>query len=292
MKRLAFLKLNRKFRTRNIIICIAVIIVILFISQINTQLKLHSKHQLKSSKQTFGKEQRYSDSQIKPLKKNVLFQSVVNSKNRGKISFHSSRTVVIGILSSTNNVCLREAQRNMFIPKAREYKRLDIKVLFLLDHRTPELDREQEINKDIVFLNSSVHGWNKNFAKKLHIWLQFVVAKFPDAFLVGRMDDDVFVCTPQVFDRLNAVANELLYYGFPIGCPTKDCVDDMFLFLGIKVARRIANRNFCDVSSEEGIRKSSANSVNHGIGLAVLRMNLPVCLIYGVNSKLPNVLSL
>ena len=275
MKRLAFVKLSRNFRIRYIIICIAIISMIMLIRQIhaNTQLKLHSKEHLKSSKQTFGKAQRYSDSQIKPLKKNVLFPSVIYAKNRNRISFHSSRSVVIGILSSTSNVCLREAQRKLFIPKAREYKRLDIKVLFLLDHRTPELDREQEINNDIVFLNSSVHGWNKGFAKKLHIWLRFVVAKFPEAFLVGRMDDDVFVCTPQIFDRLNAVANKLLYYGLPTGslsnCPTQDCVDDMFLFLGIKVVRRIAKRNFCDVSSEEGIRNSLANSVNHGIGRGV-----------------------
>ena len=63
------------------------------------------------------------------------------------------------------------------------------------------------------------------------------------------MDDDVFVCTPQIFDRLVEVKSELLYYGYPTGYPrdcTKDCVDDMFLFIGIELARRVARRNFCE----------------------------------------------
>ena len=69
-------------------------------------------------------------------------------------------TMVIGILSAEENVCLREAQRKLFIPQARLYQRLDIKVFFLLDDRTPFLDEEQRINDDIFFLNTSVHGWN------------------------------------------------------------------------------------------------------------------------------------
>ena len=69
--------------------------------------------------------------------------------------------LVIGILSAEENVCLREAQRKLFIPQARLYQRLDIKVFFVLDDRTPSLDEEQRINGDIFFLNTSVHGWNK-----------------------------------------------------------------------------------------------------------------------------------
>ena len=158
-------------------------------------------------------------------------------------------TFVIGILSNSDNLCLREAQRKLFIPRAKSHKRFDIKIFFLLDERTPALDTEQQLNGDIVFLNTSVHGWGKGFARKIHVWLNYVIANFPNAVLVGRMDDDVFTCTPQIFDRLHNVKHELLYYGYPTGYPrdcTKDCVDEMFLIIGIELARRVARRNFCD----------------------------------------------
>ena len=157
-------------------------------------------------------------------------------------------TFVIGILSSADNVCLRESQRKLFLPRAKAYKRLDIKVFFLLDERSPALNLEQKINRDIVFLNTSLHGWGRGFARKLHIWLNYVIANFPDAVLIGRMDDDVFACTPQIFDRIYYVKHKLLYYGYPTGynrpC-TIDCVDEMFLIIGIELAKRVANRTFC-----------------------------------------------
>ena len=159
-------------------------------------------------------------------------------------------TVVIGILSEADNVCLREAQRKMFIPRAKEYKRFDIKVFFLLDERnSPALDLEQQINGDIVFLNTSVRGWGVGFARKIHIWLRYVIANYPDTVLTGRMDDDAFTCTPQIFDRLYDVRHDLLYYGYPTGYPRDcqiDCVDEMFLIIGIELARRVARRNFCE----------------------------------------------
>ena len=157
-------------------------------------------------------------------------------------------TFVIGILSSADNVCLRESQRKLFLPRAKVYKRLDIKVFFLLDERSPALNLELKINRDIVFLNTSLHGWGRGFARKLHIWLNYVIANFPDAVLIGRMDDDVFACTPQIFDRLYDVQHKLLYYGYPTGYPrqcTIDCVDEMFLIIGIELAKRVANRAFC-----------------------------------------------
>ena len=159
-------------------------------------------------------------------------------------------TFVIGILSGAGKLCLREAQRKLFITAAKSYKRLDIKVYFLLDENsTPALDLEQKVNGYIVFLNTSIHGKGRGFARKLHIWLNYIIANFPDAVLVGRMDDDAFTCTPQIFDRLYDVRDELLYYGYPTGYPrscTIDCVDEMFLIIGIELARRVANRKFCE----------------------------------------------
>ena len=156
--------------------------------------------------------------------------------------------VVIGILSNYNYTCLRDAQRALFVKAAKAYRRLDIKVFFLLDLRSPELDEEQEVHNDIVYLNTTEHGWNNNFAKKLYNWYKFAVEHFPDALLIGRMDDDVFVCTPQIFDRLNEFKNPLLYYGYNV---VQGCLDDMFLFVGIELARRIAKRNMCDIERSE-----------------------------------------
>ena len=171
----------------------------------------------------------------------------------GSMTRETRKTMVIGILSAASNVCWREAQRRMFITKAREYQPLDIKVFFLLDGSTPELDEENRVNQDIVFLNSTIHGW-RGFAGKLHKWLRYAVKNFPNAVLIGRMDDDVFTCVPQIFDRLNKLKHELLYYGYPTAgpraCPTQECVDEMFLVIGVELARRIADRNMCEVKEE------------------------------------------
>ena len=171
------------------------------------------------------------------------------------LSKPTKNTIVIGILSRSKNLCLRAAQREMFIPKASAYKPLTIKVFFLIDQITPELEEEHRIYQDLVFLNTTVNGHGQNYAKKFHIWLNYAVSNFPDAVLIGRMDDDVFACVPQIFDRLNDVKHDLLYYGYPTGlvwqCPTQNCVDEMFLIVGVELARRVANRSFCDVNKEE-----------------------------------------
>ena len=163
------------------------------------------------------------------------------------------KVMVIGILSADENVCRREAQRRMFISKAKAYQPLDIKVFFLLDGSTDELEEENKVNRDIVFLNSTFHG-HGGFAGKLHKWLRYALQNFPNAVLIGRMDDDVFTCVPQIFDRLNKLKHDLLYYGCPTGspvfCPTQECVDEMFLIVGVELARRIADRNMCEVKKE------------------------------------------
>ena len=122
-------------------------------------------------------------------------------------------------------------------------------MFFVLDIETPELLAEQEVHSDIVFLNSTVHGYNRWFGVKLYLWLKYVMKNFPNVSMLGRMDDDAFVCAPQIFDRLNNVKNDMLYYGYPTGsyaiCPTQDCVDDMFIIIGRTLASRVVNRSLC-----------------------------------------------
>ena len=193
----------------------------------------------------------YSEGYITTLRRLLTLQRQ-DVQSKRKLLF------VIGILSQPSNLCFREAQRKMFIPRAKAYTGLNIKVVFLLDDRTKELNEEQRINGDIVFLNTTTGGWNRGFAKKLHMWLKFVVSKYPDAVLVGRMDDDVFVCTPQIFDRLNEVKHDLLYYGYTTG-PRQDSVDEMFLILGKELVHRVAKRSFCSVNKTGNCLRDGQN---------------------------------
>ena len=142
-----------------------------------------------------------------------------------------------------NYTCLRDTQRALFVKAAKAYSHLDINVFFLLDQPNPELHKEQRLHNDMVYLHTTEHGWNVNFGKKLYNWYKFAVAHFPDAMLIGRMDDDVFVCTPQIFDTLNEVKNPLLYYGYNIW---GGLLDDMFLFVGSEIARRITKEKMCE----------------------------------------------
>ena len=158
--------------------------------------------------------------------------------------------LVIGILSHSDNVCLRNAQRRTLMPRAKAYKALDVRMYFVLDEETPKISAEQKTHNDIVFLNSTVHGYNCWFGVKLYLWLKYVMKNFPNVSMLGRIDDDAFVCAPQIFDRLNNVKTDLLYYGYPTGsvavCPTQDCVDDMFIIIGRTLANRVLDRPLCE----------------------------------------------
>ena len=180
----------------------------------------------------------------------LLFLYIVNKHIKFLESRKLQPRIVIGIFSKQDNICLRNAQRRMFISQARIYTRLDIETIFLLDEPTPALEEERKTYNDIMYLNSTVRGWNQAFAWKLYIWYKIVVDNFPDTDLVGRMDDDVFCCTPQMFDRLRGKIDPFLYYGYKLGvkkdiCPTEDCADDMFLFVGINLVRDIIKSKLC-----------------------------------------------
>ena len=123
-----------------------------------------------------------------------------------------------------------------------------------MDQATPLLEQERLIHNDIFYFNTTVHGWIKEFAKKIFVWFRFVATTYPDAMLVGRMDDDVFFCVPQMFDRLAEVKDPFLYYGYRINapttmCPTDDCVDDMFVFVGMELVWRIVRGHQQDQKS-------------------------------------------
>ena len=41
-------------------------------------------------------------------------------------------------------------------------------------------------------------GWNVYFGFKFYMWTKHAVKDFPNAAMIGRMDDNVFACTPHV----------------------------------------------------------------------------------------------
>ena len=204
--------------------------------------------------------------------KHIIFQNTtLNIHFRGNMMeirtnvYNTQRKelLIIGILSRSDKNCLRDAHRQTLIAQSKSHKKLDIRIYFVLDEETPELLAEQNIHRDIVFLNTSIHGWNRYFGTKLFMWMKYVVDNFPDVDLIGRMDDDVFACAPQIFDRLYHVRHDMLYYGYPTGtlenCPDQDCVDEMFLVIGKTLAQRVVNRTLC--KSIEELRKHRLKQV-------------------------------
>ena len=110
--------------------------------------------------------------------------------------------LVIGILSRSENACIRDAHRKTLIANAKLYTKLDIRVFFVINHKTPELSVEESIHKDIVFLNSTVHCRNRWLGAKYYTWIKYVMTNFPNVSMIGKMDDDAFLCGPHIFDRL------------------------------------------------------------------------------------------
>ena len=153
--------------------------------------------------------------------------------------------VVIGILSHSENVCRRNVQRKTTIQLAKNYTKLDIHFVFVLDTATPALLAEQQVHNDIIFLNITELGWNRQFDLKLYLWFKYAVVHFPDLLLVGRMDDDLFLCMPQALDRLNSIKHKKLYYGYGEMCEGRECLDDVWLFFGSEMARTITNQTHC-----------------------------------------------
>ncbi|VDI21562.1 Hypothetical predicted protein [Mytilus galloprovincialis] len=86
----------------------------------------------------------------------------------------------------------------------------------------------------------------------MYIWWKYVHTVYPDALLGARIDDDAFLCVPQVFHRLDSIKSSNLYYGWRHGKSRQinrdNRVDEMFLFLGRDLMSRISNRNYCGLA--------------------------------------------
>lgn len=140
---------------------------------------------------------------------------------------------MLGILTVESHLSLRKASRDTFLSKRKFGHR------FLFDRETPALLREQEMFGDLVFLNTSYTGKEIAFGEKLLLWLKYAKKHFPNYTLygksylksylkldpdphppvsstaiLGKADDDVFICAEEFMVNLERVATRRLHYGW------------------------------------------------------------------------------
>ena len=162
--------------------------------------------------------------------------------------------LVIGILSSSGHFDHRNSQRNTWISTLTNIKHqlpFRITLKFLLDRPTSESMTEDNINKDIVYLNVTHSGRAIKFGEKMHVWLKYINRNYPDVVLGGKMDDDAFLCIPQIINRLFELKSPTLYYGWTSNdhwakrTSIDKRMDEMFVVLGRDLIQRIAARTYC-----------------------------------------------
>lgn len=159
--------------------------------------------------------------------------------------------IVFGILSIEKNRELRDASRNTWISTA-QHADIPFKLTykFLMDLPTKTTIEENIIHNDIVYLNVTHHGYATKYGEKIYTWMKYIVKNYPDAFLGARVDDDVFLCVPQIFDQLDLIKSSKLYYGWAHGSGNKinarRRVDEMFVVFGRELMQRIVQRQYCD----------------------------------------------
>ncbi|XP_063401273.1 uncharacterized protein LOC134685241 [Mytilus trossulus] len=179
----------------------------------------------------------------------TLNQVLTSSGDKG---YDSRPHMVMGILSVPQNYNFREASRNTWIKnmiKMNNDLPFRITYKFLLDEATKKTSEENNIHQDILFLNITDRGRAFKFGKKLYTWIKYIHQHFPDVLLGAKLDDDAYLCVPQIFERLNYVKSNHLYYGLKHGTGKKVSIsvriDEYFVVLGKTLITRISNKSYC-----------------------------------------------
>lgn len=160
--------------------------------------------------------------------------------------------IVLGILSREKNDHFREAQRDTWIKTMLHLQNalpFIITYTFLLDHPSSKLIKENNLHKDIFYLNVSYKGRAFNFGKQMYVWWRYIHKVYPYALMGAQIDDDAFVCVPQIFQRLDSLKSGTLYYGWRHGrrkqIDMDNRIDDMFLVLGKDLISLISKKTYC-----------------------------------------------
>ncbi|XP_060064400.1 uncharacterized protein LOC132544768 [Ylistrum balloti] len=159
---------------------------------------------------------------------------------------------VLGMLTSHANTAYRDGQRSTWLSTVNMLQNqlpFTITYKFLIDRPTNETIIEQKVYNDIVFLNVTSQGRAVRFGEKLYVWFKYIYENYPDVLLGAKVDDDVFLCVPQVFTRIDQLKSTKLYYGWTHGSGqkinTRTRMDEMFVVLGRELLERISKRKYC-----------------------------------------------
>jgi len=198
-------------------------------------------------------------------------------RNRSHVLSTPSKPVfAIGILSRESSVDKRKSIRKTWLSQIR-FASFDIKHQFIIDRLTEITREEQKLYGDIVYTNMSaaLSGYAICFSTRMLFWFKYAVSSFPKSELIAKMDDDVYPCFPNLFERICRVRNKTLYYGWKHGgsdqiISSDTRVDEMFVVVGRELVDRIVKRKYCGcfentiMSDACNKRNSKEELISHG----------------------------
>ena len=188
-----------------------------------------------------------SDFSIRDVPPNQIISGTRNQNTATK------PLLVLGILSGDGHLLRREIQRETVLQHIRQFSQdipYDVKYKFIMDKETEQTALENKLHSDIIYVNASTHGWGQHFGYKVQFWFKYVFEKYPNVSVAVRMDDDAFMCVPQMLTRIYILDTPTLYYGWKFGSDnmtiaTPNRVDEMFMVLGRELIKRLSKRKYC-----------------------------------------------
>ena len=154
------------------------------------------------------------------------------------------KEIIVGVLSKDTNFNLRQNLRETWIKLIPD----NVAVYFLVDRPSDEIALENNTYGDMIVLYSNYKGNCNHFGEKMYKWLMIASDRFPQAKVVGKMDDDVYLCPKKVFSRIPLAGNT--YYGSAHGKAGQPISvirrhDEMFVFVGQDLIQEIKKRRYC-----------------------------------------------
>ncbi|CAG2207074.1 unnamed protein product [Mytilus edulis] len=176
--------------------------------------------------------------------------------------------IVLGIFSANGRERFRKIQRETWIDammKMQHHIPFRITYKFLLDNFDEGTIKENIIYKDILSLNVTSRDGSINVARKMHLWMEHIKIYYPNALLGAKLDDETFMCVPQIFYRLDNLKSKSLCFSYNHikGNATNiySDFDDLFVVLGRDIIARIANRTYCTQNKCETKNKTNYSGV-------------------------------
>ena len=186
-------------------------------------------------------------------------------------SHRGGAVFVLAVLTIPPNRGSRDAMRAMFqsfkpdvqIGRSGE-KCAHTRVYFAVDNLAAlDLVRAEALYREdraFVNLESVYTGVANHFGEKLLKWYHRAVSLHPTVRFVGKLDDDVVACLPEVYSALNRIqGGDRVYFGFKYAMqaslgktPLVDRhsrIDEMFVVLGRTLVDRILARPYCSLSN-------------------------------------------